>query len=144
MLIEGSCHCGNLRFGLNWEPEPKEIVARRCDCSFCTRHGGVWTSNPKAQLRVRVADPAAVSRYTFGTGSAVFHVCSRCGVVPVVSSEVQGHTYAVVNVGAFTNVSAALITEAAMSFEGETLEQRLARRTRNWIADVEFVSAAAQ
>ena len=143
MRIEGSCHCGNLSFGLDWEPEPTEIVARRCSCSFCTRHGGVWTSNPQAQLRVRVADPAAVSRYTFGTGTAVFHVCSRCGVVPVVSSEVSGHTYAVVNVGAFTNVSPARIREAPMSFDGETLGERLARRTRNWIADVEFADTAA-
>jgi hypothetical protein len=42
MLINGRCHCGNISFKLTWEPEPKEITARACNCSFCTKHGGVW------------------------------------------------------------------------------------------------------
>src|ERR1700752_768648 len=106
MLIQGSCHCGNITFTLGWEPDPEQIVARRCDCGFCTRHGGLWTSYPQGQLRVSVADSAQHSRYAFGTGTAVFHVCRRCGVTPVVTSEVAGHEYAVVSVTAFTNVNA--------------------------------------
>src|SRR5438094_129248 len=52
MLIRGSCHCGNISFTLDWKPEPSEIPARACSCSFCTKHGGVWTSCPGvAQLR---------------------------------------------------------------------------------------------
>jgi len=41
MLIEGSCHCGNIAFALDWQPEPAQITARACACSFCTKHGGV-------------------------------------------------------------------------------------------------------
>ena len=44
MLIHGKCHCGNISFSLTWEPDPGEIPARACTCSFCTKHGGVWTS----------------------------------------------------------------------------------------------------
>lgn len=144
MLIHGSCHCGNIGFELEWEPDPKEIVARACDCDFCTRHGGLWTSNPAGLLRVTVQDGAQVSRYTFGTGTALFHVCSRCGVVPLVTSELDGQEYAVVSVRAFTNVDPALIRRASASFEGESLEARLARRKRNWIADVRFTGGGVR
>jgi hypothetical protein len=44
MLISGRCHCGNISFALDWQPEPSEIPARACTCSFCAKHGGVWTS----------------------------------------------------------------------------------------------------
>lgn len=138
MDIAGSCHCGNIRFTLHWVPEPQRIPARACGCSFCTRHGGVWTSCPTGALRVGVADPAQVHAYAFGTGTARFHVCRRCGVVPVVTSEIEGRQHAVVNVNAFENVAPDLLERAAVSFEGEDTGERLARRRRNWIADVVF------
>jgi hypothetical protein len=139
MLIEGSCHCGNLSFTLAWEPDPLEIPARACSCSFCSKHGGVWTSNRNGLLRVKIKDPALISRYTFATQSADFHVCSRCGVVPVVTSDVDGHLYAVVNVNAFTNLPAALLRHASASFDVETTASRLTRRQANWIADVQII-----
>jgi hypothetical protein len=136
MLIHGSCHCGNISFELTWEPDPAEIPVRACDCTFCTRHGGVWTSNPAGSLTVIVQQRALVSRYSFGTGTAVFHVCGRCGVTPVATSLIDAHLYAVVSVNAFTNVAPSLLRRAPVSFEGEAVESRLARRKRNWIAAV--------
>jgi hypothetical protein len=138
MLIYGKCHCGNITFELEWEGDPPTIPARKCGCSFCVKHGGVWTSNPGAKLLVTVDDSALVSRYLFGTRSATFHVCSRCGAVPVVSSEIADRLYAVVNVNAFENVDPTWIRRSDASFEGEDVESRLARRRRNWIADVRF------
>jgi hypothetical protein len=88
---------------------------------------------------VRVDDPALVSRYAFGTGTAEFHICARCGIVPVVTSRIDGRLYAVVSVNAFEGVEPSLIRRASADFEGEGKESRLARRQRNWIAEVEFV-----
>jgi hypothetical protein len=139
MLIHGACHCGNISFALNWTPDPSEIPARACDCSFCTKHGGVWTSNPKASLKLHVEDPSLVSKYAFGTGTAQFHICSRCGVVPVVTSEIEKRLYAVVSVNAFNDVDPALLHRTPAAFDGESVESRVARRTRNWIADVQYV-----
>jgi hypothetical protein len=141
MLIHGGCHCGNISFQLTWEPDPPEILARACGCSFCVKHGGVWTSSPSGALCVHVDEPSLVSRYAFGTRTALFHICSRCGVVPVVTGEIDGHLYAVVNVNAFNDVEPSLVRRAPASFEGEALESRLARRKRNWIADVRFVES---
>jgi len=138
MLITGGCHCGNIRFTLDWSPEPVEIPARACTCSFCSKHGGVWTSCPTGALRVRIADTAQVSRYAFGTRTAEFHICARCGVVPVVSSRIGERLYAVVSVNAFENVPPGMLRHASASFDGEDEASRLARRAKNWIGDVEF------
>jgi len=138
VLIRGRCHCGNIAFALTWEPEPAAIPARACDCTFCVKHGGLWTSNPAASLRVRVADPESVSRYAFGTHTADFHVCARCGVVPLVTSDIEGRTYAVVSVNAFEDFDRARLSPAPISFDGEDEGSRLARRQRGWIGDVSF------
>ena len=141
MLIRGSCHCGNISFRLDWQPESAEIAARICDCSFCTKHGGVWTSCRSGSLDVQFKDPSRVSRYSFGTRTAVFHVCAECGAVPVVTSEIDGRTYAVVSVNALDGVDQIRITRTPVSFDGEDATTRLARRARNWIANVRFSSA---
>jgi len=143
MLIAGSCHCRNLSFTLRWEPEPREIPARACGCSFCVKHGGVWTSCPTGTLSVAVREPARIAAYAFGTRTAQFHVCTACGVVPVVSSRIDGRLVAVVSVNAFEGVDSALLRHAPASFDGESEAERLARRQRNWIADVEFSESAA-
>ena len=136
--IAGRCHCGNIAFELAW-PRASVIPARACSCSFCVKHGGVWTSNPNAALTVRVDNPASVSRYAFGTGTAIFHVCSRCGVVPLVTSTIADRLYAVVNVNALDDAAGLEVTRAAASFDGESVQARLQRRQRNWIADVQII-----
>ncbi|MCE5202598.1 MAG: hypothetical protein ABFC67_02895 [Mizugakiibacter sp.] len=138
MLITGRCHCGNIAFTLDWTPEPAEIASRACTCSFCTRHGGVWTSCPAGSLEVRVRDAAHVSKYAFGTRTAEFHVCAVCGVVPVATSRIDGRLYAVVNVNTFEGVAPALLSRSPVSHEGEASDDRLARRKRNWIARVAY------
>ncbi len=137
MRVTGSCHCGNIRFTLDWQPEPEVIPARACGCSFCVKHGGVWTSCPAGKLRVAVQDRSRVLPYLFGTKTAEFHVCTACGVVPVVTSRIEGRLYAVVSVNAFDNVEAARLKRTPASFDGESEGDRLARRQRNWIGDVE-------
>ncbi len=138
MLIHGGCHCGNIRFALEWLPEPRQIPARACGCSFCRKHGGVWTSCPGGRLTVKIADAALVQRYTFGTCTADFHICRTCGAVPLVSSRIEGELYAVVSVNAFEGVDPALLRPGAADFEAESEATRFARRKRNWIARVEF------
>ncbi len=141
MLILGKCHCGNISFSLAWEPDPAEIPVRACTCSFCTKHGGAWTSNPGGALEVVVKDPSLVSKYAFGTRTAEFHTCARCGIVPVVTSRIDGHLYAVVSVNAFEDVDQSLLRRVSTSFDGEGAESRLARRRRNWIANVKYVES---
>ena len=143
MLLNGKCHCGNIALELEWEGDPAEIPARACDCSFCVKHGGVWTSNPKSRLVVAIRDASLVSKYAFGTRTATFHVCSRCGAVPLVTSEISNQLYAVVNVNVLENVNQSCLHRATADFEGEDVESRLARRSHNWIADVRIAEGSA-
>jgi hypothetical protein len=136
MPIEGRCHCGIIAFVLDWPGVPSEIVARECGCSFCIKHGGIWTSNRDARLSITFQQPDAVSKYEFGTKTATFYVCMRCGAVPIVTSEIANHLYAVVNVNAFENLGSLAVRREPISFDGEETESRLARRQKNWIADV--------
>jgi hypothetical protein len=130
--IHASCHCGNIRVTFDW-PDPRPTIpVRACGCSMCTKHRGVWTSHPKGRFSLQIADDTRVTRYRFGTKTADFHVCSTCGVVPIVTCVIEGTRYAVVNVNTFDGVDRSQLVEAAADFDGETPENRLARRLRNW------------
>jgi hypothetical protein len=138
MRILGSCHCGNIAFTLDWQPEPAEIPARACTCSFCTRHGGVWTACSAGALQVTVRDRDRVSIYEFETKTAQFHVCAICGVVPMATSLIDDRLYAVVNVNTFQNVPSEMLRRAPVTFDNEAETERLARRKRGWIGNVTF------
>jgi hypothetical protein len=139
MLIHGKCHCGNVSFSLTWDPDPVEIPARACTCSFCIKHGGVWTSNPGGALKVAVKDPSRVSKYAFGSRTAEFHICIRCGVVPVVTSRIDDDLFAVVNVNAFEGIEPSILHRVSLSLDTEGTDSRLERRKRNWIHNVEYI-----
>jgi hypothetical protein len=140
MLIHGQCHCGNIALELDWAGDPRAIPARACGCSFCVKHGGVWTSHPGSRLLVTIGNESLVSKYAFGTRTATFCVCSRCGAVPVVTSVIDGRIYAVVNVNGLDGLEEAQLRRSPANFEGEDVDSRLKRRQRNWIADVRFAT----
>lgn len=79
--------------------------------------------------------------YAFETKTAQFNSCRTCGVVPLVTSRIEGQLYAVVNVNTFENMGAALLQHASATFVEETEEARMARRKRGWIADVQYIAA---
>ena len=138
MSIAGGCHCGNIRLTLSGVPQGAMLAVRECGCSFCVKHGGLWTAPAGATLSVAIARPQDVARYAFGTKTADFHVCRVCGVVPVVTSRIEGRDYAVVSVHACENLDPALLRQTPASFDGEGEGERLARRARHWIGRVEF------
>jgi hypothetical protein len=141
MLIVGTCHCENIRFVLDWEPDPTEIVARACTCSFCVKHGNVWTSKPDARLEIAIRDPSSVAHYEFGTKTAQFKTCTLCGVVPVVTCSIDDRLYAVVNTNTFDATAALLVHRTPSTLDNESTSDRLDRRRRNWISHVTLKQA---
>ena len=83
MLLEGSCHCGAVRFSLNSRtPYPY----MRCYCSICrkTAGGGGYAINimgEAATLRVEGEDQVSVYRVRRddAPSSTRRHFCGRCG-----------------------------------------------------------------
>jgi hypothetical protein len=66
-------------------------------------------------------------------------VCTACGAVPLVTSEIDGRLYAVVSVNAFDNVAPTMLRAKPASFDREDVGARLDRRKSRWIASVRFV-----
>ncbi len=130
--IDGSCHCGNIRFVFHRPQGDGTIPVRICGCSFCRKHGGRWTSHPAGGFELKVGNASDVHLYRFGTHSADFHVCARCGVVPLVTCVLEGRRYGVVNANTFDGIDADALIAAHADFESEELETRLVRRRKNW------------
>ncbi len=140
--INGSCHCGNIQFEFAhpaFDPASNDkLPVRSCTCSFCVKHGGLYTSHPEGSLSVQIGDHSLVHRYQFGTSTAHFYICKRCGIFPFVTSEIESNVYAVVNVNTFDNVERDNLVPAVADFEAEDVDARLGRRTRTWIATVKI------
>jgi hypothetical protein len=130
--IRGSCHCGNIHFVFEWPNGRAGIPARACTCDFCVKHGGRWTSNPQGSVALEIADPQSRALYQFGTNTADFNVCQRCGVVPIVTCTIGDAQFAVVNVNAFVGIDRNRLVVQSISFEEETPASRLERRRRSW------------
>ena len=141
MRIDGRCHCGNIRYVLDWPDDEIRIMVRACGCGFCVKHGGSWTSHREAELRAEIHDPSRVSKYRFGTRTADFYVCSHCGAVPFVTSLIDDCLYAVVNVNTFEEIDTSSLDRTPTSFDGEGSDERLERRKRNWIREVRITGA---
>ena len=139
MKISGSCHCGNIRYRFDWPGSEREIPTRACSCTFCLKHGAVYTSHPKGHLEARFNDERAVTRYRFGHRSADFVLCSTCGALAFATCEIDGVLHAVINVNTFDGVDPAILVPRVTDFEGETNNDRLARRKRNWTPQVQIV-----
>jgi len=60
-MIEGSCHCGVVRWHFDGMPES----ATTCNCTVCRRYGVLWIYDFEGERRiavnVRLAEPEAVA-----------------------------------------------------------------------------------
>jgi hypothetical protein len=130
-VFEGRCHCGAIGFELRTARAPAQWAVRACQCSFCRGHGARTTSDPEGSVRFSIPDPSKLNRYRFGSSSADFFVCRDCGIyVAAVLTCARGQ-FATVNVNVLSppvDVPGA----TAISYEGESPEQKLARRGRQW------------
>ena len=135
-ITSGGCHCGNIAYAFTSLVPPAEFGVRACQCTFCTKHGARWVSDPPARLNIEITDEAQVARYTFGHGTAEFLICKRCGALPAVLSDIGGTTYAVLNINTAENPAAYAAEAEATNFDAENSEERLKRRARRWIGTV--------
>jgi hypothetical protein len=93
----GGCHCGNLRVGLRLPQAPADVRLRACGCSFCRAHNTRTASDPRGAVDIWAEDWSLVEFYRFGTGTAAFGICKRCGVYIGAVGETAAGTRAVIN-----------------------------------------------
>lgn len=128
----GGCHCGNLRLGRRLSQSPAETRLRGCGCSFCRAHNTRTTSDPSGSADIRATDWSLVERYCFGTGTAEFLICKRCGVYVGAIGETASGTRAVININCLDDRSAFAQRPDPVDHDGEATGDRVARRAANW------------
>ena len=72
-MLEGSCHCGAVRWSFDGIPPD----ATACNCTVCRRYGVLWAYD-YVDAGIRVSGPTQA--YTRGE-AIEFHFCPTCGNV---------------------------------------------------------------
>ena len=72
-MIQGSCHCGNVRWRFDRVPES----ATACNCTVCRRYGVLWAYDYEDE-EIHVSGPTQA--YVRGEHIG-FHFCPTCGCV---------------------------------------------------------------
>ena len=75
--IDGSCHCGTVRFRIRLTNGLH--TARRCTCSYCRMRGAIAVSADLGGVDI-LSGEEALSLYKFNTGTAKHLFCSKCGI----------------------------------------------------------------
>ena len=134
MFHTGGCHCGNINVHLHLSRTPKAMPLRSCSCSFCRAHGTRTLSDRDGSVEFIAADWSLTERYRFGSRTADYLLCRRCGVYVGAVCETNSGLRAVVNVNCLNDRAAFTQTPAAPDYDGEASDARLGRRASNWMA----------
>jgi hypothetical protein len=94
--------------------------------------GALSTSDPAGILRFAVREPEAVLRYRFGTRSADFLSCARCGTYVGAVMEEGGRRYGIVSLNTLDARADLTVTPAPMDYSREDEAARRARRAQRW------------
>ena len=133
MLHTGGCHCGNISVHLQLSRLPEKMPLRSCACSFCRSHGTRTLSDREGQAEITVSDWSLVERYRFGSRTADYILCRRCGVYVGAICETSIGKRAVINVNCLEDRAAFTQPPATPDYNGETTDARLQRRAINWM-----------
>jgi hypothetical protein len=136
MLHSGGCHCENIGVTLRLSRPPEHMPLRSCSCAFCRAHGTRTLSDRDGMVEITAGDWALVERYRFGSRTADYLLCRRCGVYVGAVCETSTGLRAVLNVNCLADRAAFTQTAAAPDYDGESTDARLDRRAMNWMPAV--------
>jgi hypothetical protein len=134
--IVGKCHCGNLRFDFDTHIRIEKLNIRACTCSFCQTHGAKYVSDPNGSVKISVKNSSNLNRYRFNHNTADFLICKVCGVYLAALITLDGAQYATLNLRttSFGDRGAVLV-----SYDDETIQERIKRQQKNWTPVYAFI-----
>jgi hypothetical protein len=133
MLHTGGCHCGNIHVQLRLSRQPEQMPLRSCACSFCRSHGTRTVSDRDGTVEIASTDWSLVEHYRFGSATADYLVCRRCGVYIGAVCETSAGLRSVVNVNCLDDRAAFTQSPSSPDYDGEATDARLERRATNWM-----------
>jgi hypothetical protein len=128
---DGSCHCGGVQVIFRATRPIGELALRRCDCSFCRRHGARTVADPAGEVVIR-ARAGALHRYRFGLRVTDMLLCAECGVYVAAMILHEGRPLATLNVNVLDIRDSLDPQPPLVSYADETADQRTARRLARW------------
>jgi hypothetical protein len=132
----GGCHCGNIHVRLYLSKHPQDSPLRACACSFCRTHSTRTVADPAGNFEFWADDWSLVEPYRFGSRTADYFVCRRCGAYVAAVCETSAGMRAVVNINCLADRASFTQIPVAPDYEGETTAARLSRRAANWMPAV--------
>jgi hypothetical protein len=132
----GACHCGAIEVELNLTKPAAAIPVRACQCSFCRRRGTRTVADAAGLATIRASSSIDLERYRFGLSTADYLICKRCGIYVAAVQHDARQLMSVVNVAGLDVPAFRDRAGEAVSYEGETVPQRLARRRTYWMPTV--------
>lgn len=138
MRHSGGCHCGNITVQLRLSQPPEQMPLRSCSCSFCRAHGTRTLSDRDGLAEIAVSDRSLLEHYQFGSRTADYMICRRCGVYIGALCQTASGLRAVINVNCLDDRAAFTQPPASPNYDGEATETRLDRRSSNWMPAVKI------
>ena len=127
MIYRGACHCGAVSATYQTDAP---VRLRQDGCGFCSSRGVKSASDPHGQITL--TSTAALTRYRFGHKTADFLICPACGTYVATHMEWPGGAVGVINVVGLAIPELKDEPAKLASLEGETEDERIARRLSRW------------
>jgi hypothetical protein len=127
MIYRGACHCGVV--STEYETDAP-IRLRQDGCGFCSSRGVKSASDPDGRLALHATKK--LTRYRFGHKTADFLICPDCGTYVATHMEGPRGPIGVINVVGLNIAELKHLPVTLTSLEGESVEERTARRISRW------------
>jgi len=131
-IIEGGCHCDNIQYHYGVDTAIDALSLRACSCSFCSKQGVVYTSDPNGKLSIVINSTSYIKKYQFSSKHIDFIFCGKCGVMPFCLTEIDGNVFALINIRT-ANIEVSSLAIQVFDFSDETIEESIQRRKLKWI-----------
>ena len=132
LQVIGACHCGAVGYAYRTLVLPRDWTVRACQCSFCRAHGALTTSDPSGSVEFFEHTAGELNRYRFARRTADFLLCCNCGVYLGAVIDTAHGRFGIINVNALKSRPAGLKAAVVADYEGESADQRIARREQRW------------
>lgn len=127
MIYRGACHCGAV--SAKYETDAP-VRLRQDGCGFCSTRGVKSASDPEGKLVL--TSSVRLNRYRFGHKTADYLICPNCGTYVATYMESPRGPIGVVNVIGLNIAELKNLPATLTSLEGESVEERIARRISRW------------
>lgn len=129
----GSCHCHAVSVALSLSRPASDVRVRACQCGFCRPRGTRTIADASGGAVISAGSPHLIRRYRFGLQTADYLLCSTCGTYIGAVQQEPGGLISVINVGGLDVPEFRNRLADPVSYDGESVADRLARRRTYWM-----------